>query len=132
MTMIKITLGIVISLLGLGMVAAGWAVAIHGQWTPAINLYFGLVVGLMGIGSMWLGFRLIFDTTIKDVLFRLAESQTIPKSSKVYIYWLARIMGILPKVLLYTLLAIAILLISIMSVTRYTHLPLNLDVLPKK
>jgi hypothetical protein len=131
MTIFKTIFGIIVSLLGLGMAVAGWAVAAHGQWIPAINLYFGLVIGLMGIGSMWLGFKLIFDTTIKDALFRLAESRAVPQGCKVYIYWLARIMGILPKVLLYTLLAIAILLISIMSVTRYTHLPLNLDALPK-
>jgi hypothetical protein len=103
----------------------------HGQWILAINLYFGLVVGLIGLGCVLVSIKLIFVTTVKDVLFRIADSRATPPGMKVHIYRLIWLTGVLSKVLLYTLLAIAILLMSVMSVTRYTHVPLNLEALPK-
>lgn len=130
MNIFKILLGIIISTLGLGMAAAGWAIAIGGRWTPTINMLIGFVLVFFGLGIVWSGIMLMRDAAVRDALGGIITAQTghgginLRRGDACYSYKTSRIKRILYNILLYTFLAITIAIISILSVGKVIKLPL--------
>lgn len=142
MTIFRIILGIIILLLGLGVTAVGGAVAIHGSYGVATNIFIGIFLAFFGLGGfVWAGIRLLSGETVSNTLGGLVTAQTghagigmhpgdvVPDTRMYDRSRLIRLKYILGKVLLYTVLTIVVLFVGILSVFRYT--PLTLDMLLK-
>lgn len=120
----KIILGIIITAIGLGMTAAGWAIATYGQWIAIINILIGGVLGFLGLGIILSGVLLLTGGTVGDALGGIITAT--PGHKGVGLHPEDTDMGrglnnfkyIMSRILFYAFLTIVILLISVLGVGR--------------
>ncbi len=132
MKIFKIILGAIIIALGLGMAIAGWAVAVHGQFTAIANIFLGFTLSFMGMGLSLAGFMLVRGSTVRDALGGIITARSghsgvgfhyssdTDQAPRVYTGKLDRIKDILSQIFLYTVIAICVVLLAIFSVFRVT------------
>jgi hypothetical protein len=131
MNVFKIILGIIIIALGLGMVVAGWTIAVYGQWTPVVNIFFVFTLTFLGVGLGCVGVMLVRGSTIQNALGGIITAQpglggsshysSDPgQSARTYTGRPSRIKDLLSRIFLYTVIAICVILIAIFSVFRVT------------
>lgn len=125
MNAFKIIFGIIVAALGLGLVAAGWAVAAYGGWMPIVNISFGFVLGFMGIGVVLAGSMLVHGSRVGDALggivaARSGQSGIGLHKGDTYHIPPNNIKDTLVAILKYTVIAICIILIVIFSMIRAT------------
>lgn len=130
MNIFKILLGIIIATLGLGMTAAGWAIANGGQWSTTVNILLGITVAFIGLSFLGSGGMLIMGGTVRDALGGAVSALQghggigLRPGGAYYPYQRNKIKRVLYNILLYIFLAIAITIISVFSVGRVINLPL--------
>ena len=131
MNIFKIILGIIIAALGLGALAASLAIFTSGQWAPVVNILFGVTVAFLGFSFVWSGTMLVTGSTVRDALGGAVNALQghggvgLHKNSY-YPHSISRLKEILFNILLYTVLGIAVILISIFSVGKVINLPISL------